>query len=1615
MAMLPPNRRRSNTVTSVQSSSSFSSLPVTPLSIGDTVTLLAWVQDNFPGNIKARINLDAWPGCASGDLLAVTIEGQEGLEDAFLFVASEQDGTAMRSNAVGSMQISLSADIGTSFGFKNRTNVQVTKVDKDAHTAEHIELCFRDQYLGRSEMWRLGMSLEETCVHDDQKVMFAACIEAQIKGIFVHGQKVPSAYVTALTKTIYRSLSARHTLLIQISKELWEFAEDGERYYEKLCNSFLPELFSRWRSVNAHHLLSVVLISRVWYDTDAELKFATGPIRRSKTTKKSYKDLYKVIIDLEIMEEWETALVSLKQSLWDFQREILLQHVSAEGSDTLEACLIGRISNAHEGNILEAINLALNPFEKYHVDRDMGRTGLSISVVTPGTGRFEVDKELLRLTNERMNFNGFTVDLVCLTHRPLHAVPLFSYMSQVPEQEHSMSQREMNPLYYDSSAEHSTSMIHTKEVLQYHMIPSWVYCSYWERSWDMPFRTDRFIPRCRMYEIQMLGLLEQDISSTITIPFLDEDATTMFGPKVSSDGKDRKIAKERARREFSRNVFGRKPLEIPGPPFSAGYNSGSTLSIASRSSARPRELTGGALAIRTTTFRPGQLEDSRRSSLSQRMDGFPAIPPQEVAHARRNSVQMPPGIIKMPPVLQLEDPPRGRPTRVTPLSPPNEPAIPELSAPSGRPSTSPSKQSITSTKSATSTGGSDKSSAVPAKAPRIFSASWLLSSLRVQPALPQTSLTTVNRISPSTPTKPLEQGPLPAAKPSEPHPPVPLPIRKDLVSKEARSSPATVSTPVPISIKARQQSISRPTRPGSELYADAPLIHPSRASLPRNSLHVEGPLSHKAGGSAEASGSTPQARYRQIPSGLTVLNPSNPKPEQLAESAQEARRWKYSFAQPTFEHQMKWRSLCSPACLPLTIDVYPRQDELDNDFRTYHHTILVPDANSEFIRPPKYKKEGYTPETYQAEQLLRAIASFRLAQGFQFVVAPHRTGKKQTPVMMPSRLSGSFGRTGMLEPSSHVNDISLELKPGGASEVLRNVGDAPIYLSMGNQLHRISYDKELQEIKVTAYVRGRQREEVLPYECLIWPKHGDGYMRAEALFKYPAEHIGWNRMDMLLAGAPSPPADRMRYWRTRFVVIPSEDEPLPHYEPGALPGPPLSNEEIRIQGMEHLAELFGRLRWRPDDVRSDPGNSVPLLITYLDPLACLLDEPLMESLAEAHMPRASDRKRKAEKALEGSSLQSVARAMRDVDGGLVIEDHKWHNNVHKDSFSGSDFVTFLLREYRDVSTREEATEWGNKLMEQGLIEHCRSYHTFLDGHYYYRLTGEYAASSQTKRQRNWFNRHAPSRDTRKGNSPAKRQELVLTESITLDLDPLKHSDQAELVMLHHDIIHNPVNAFHFEMNWIGTTARYIDDVVWSWGRDIEEFGLKLVEAYVDQISAISTHSPFQSCISIPLAIPPPIVPDLAKRLPMGANPGLYFEGALLRELGYILDIESVNRYPEQVIVKYSYRHSPYTYPQYIHRSGLAFVQVVGGTDGFQWLANGLAIAGAVTRRLKQKQWDGPYAYRDESPQPAKIAESIRLRLQEFCADESRLHAFWEKVVDELPPVVQEFEELLTAV
>lgn len=307
--------------------------------------------------------------------------------------------------------------------------------------------------------------------------------------------------MSSSTKAIYRSLSAKVTIFIQVCRELWEFAGDGERYNEKIVHSFLPSLFSKWREAGTNHTVTIVLISRVFYE-ESDLAYAAGPLRVDDWGK-WYKDFFKVITDLEVIHEWKPTLVSLKNAFWDFQRDILLtHHYHRSNQDSAigppdQVRLIGRISFAHDGPILEAVNLGLNPTETHYIDRSLSLTGATIILITPGTGYFRVSKHLLRLTTTRLLDQGFGIDLISLSKPPLHQSPVFSFQSMDPQDSQSEKQPDsisdatklgplsMDPLWAPVEEGDPTSR------KTFWWEPFWVSTTFWDKQMDLPLRQDR--------------------------------------------------------------------------------------------------------------------------------------------------------------------------------------------------------------------------------------------------------------------------------------------------------------------------------------------------------------------------------------------------------------------------------------------------------------------------------------------------------------------------------------------------------------------------------------------------------------------------------------------------------------------------------------------------------------------------------------------------------------------------------------------------------------------------------------------------------------------------------------------------------------------------------------------------------------------------------------------------------------------------------------------------------------------------------------------------------------------------------------------------------------------
>jgi DEP domain-containing protein 5 len=259
-------------------------------------------------------------------------------------------------------------------------------------------------------------------------------------------------------------------------------------------------------------------------------------------------------------------------------------------------------------------------------------------------------------------------------------------------------------------------------------------------------------------------------------------------------------------------------------------------------------------------------------------------------------------------------------------------------------------------------------------------------------------------------------------------------------------------------------------------------------------------------------------------------------------------------------------------------------------------------------------------------------------------------------------------------------------------------------------------------------------------------------------------------------------------------------------------------------------------------------------------------------------------------------------------------------------------------------------------------------------------------------------------------------------------------------------LHNPNTAYHFELQWIGTTARCIEDQVRTWSRSIERYGLRLVEGYVDQIANIRERNAFQSCFPIPLSVKPPVMegingggesdafntPGIAPT-PLAQRPSrFHFEYALLRKFGFLLDVEAQDLYPDVVEVDYSYRRSSFDFSQFVHISGVAFVQVLDGGRGFLFLTNRLMGQGrmgggmgtgafnsrslgdelafsprmlASARNTPGESKKGMFTSRSlGGTRSAILAEEVRLRLMEFCSSESTLRDFWDEQLALLGPV-----------
>lgn len=328
---------------------------------------------------------------------------------------------------VAKREISLHITLGKRFGYENRMSAVVTipETAQEA-TANHVEFFFRDICLSRVDMWKMTRLLDGKVIYRNQEIKFLGSNTATARGIYIRGEDSDSAIVRQpMTKPIFRSGSARFTLLIQVSREMLEQWVGGDLMYEALIEGYLVDLFKRWDSLKMRHHVSVILFGR-----------EDRPAGAVETAAYGQDDFFHVICADKASSEWPSIIQILK-CVFNSSR------------------LPRQVSLAEKGNLLEAIHIAALDVVNDDTDPRLSNTGTSIIAITAGTGTFNNDHALLQHTTNLLLGNSIGVDVVALSPKPLHPVPLFRYK--------------------------------IGQTFEY-ALPHWADVSYWQASLDTPSR-----------------------------------------------------------------------------------------------------------------------------------------------------------------------------------------------------------------------------------------------------------------------------------------------------------------------------------------------------------------------------------------------------------------------------------------------------------------------------------------------------------------------------------------------------------------------------------------------------------------------------------------------------------------------------------------------------------------------------------------------------------------------------------------------------------------------------------------------------------------------------------------------------------------------------------------------------------------------------------------------------------------------------------------------------------------------------------------------------------------------------------------------------------------------
>jgi hypothetical protein len=1150
----------------------------------------------------------------------------------------------------------------------------VFKREKSEVTADLIELYFKDAYLTRADMWRLSSSLQGKCCFRTQRISYCDCVRATIFDIYRKGKKVKSAYIGADTRIIYRSESARMVYFLQISAEMWHFEESGQVIFHKMINSFLPEVFKRWHENKAHHVVTIILFTSVDVSNGSK-QLGHGEVATET------RDYFRVVVDQMHISKWSEIMAKLRHEFSTFDKDVLLQE---NGS------IKGRILPAIKGNLLQAISIASSLVSSKFIDRDLRRTGLQTLIITPGAGIFDVDYNLLYQTSLKLLSIEIGIDLVCLSRAPLHVTPLFRYKNEQNEVKHC--------------------------------VPSWLDISFWS-STDR--YTNQWIPRCKIYEIQMMGVMENEESS-MSIDYLPDKLH-------SAEPLDEEMYK------YDRELFST-------PEFSSHIKKSlddSAYKLLSKSDTQISTLPQKSARIETGNFEP--ISNARQSPRSI-SDGSAGNRSSLIGYSPYATIRKGTGILLLAPEVRKSN---DVPSKLAKSSATTEVDLSQASIAASINARHVIEQDADNGKTDSEVSSLLSPMAKVIRKTLSFSRKASTSSLRTESISSSSELVSEETLKPdgfSNASRRLIEM-FPGVEPKAP-PSLDPRIKQKPSALSGSGTPGLAKPSLAVSISHPNFTSIRNTGVNVDINSSTDGILENLTFNPKNTdknfQKASSKLYHQSSSPPSLESSSTSLRNmgttRRLSESTTCFSTLKKKDHDFKSSRQTEERhsmwmtisnpsrctnsnianitnygkWQYVYPKGVKRRTVKWRSLKSPASLPLITPVCPSANQYkDYTFKFYGVTL-----------------ERETSEYDSVYKLLHEMVAVRLAMGFQIM---------------------SKDRVQHLEPPRSLLKI-VEIIP------VNPVG-CRIYMSMGTVIHRLTCESEDKSNDITVHTHtnfelkfltpkpniaevedSRAKQSKVVTGLFVKTRYQKNYLPVNFdFFSNTVPMFNWNQVDQILTGYEDQVFNDPRMYRIRLVLVPVN---VSGKSTSHDTSDKLTIEEYRLEGLKVLLTQLQRGIYDRSGKREtlrQAKKNIPQVEFYtgdFDSFLLRLKENLEIEGFRKDFLFIQPNERFDQQTMK---LSQLAAEIQAPVTGIKLVDRTWHLRVHKRCFIGLEFVSWLLKNFKDIKKPNDAVIYGNLLMKQGLFHHVENRHTFLNGHYFYQLSPEYVIPFEAEKEKQpWF-------------------------------------------------------------------------------------------------------------------------------------------------------------------------------------------------------------------------------------------------------------------------------------